>query len=215
MVEQLRDGEPWRKSHADTFWGEIAPCDHVIQIYESDQKFIQMLSQFVCGGLAAGDGVIVIATPQHLDALKAKVAQSGINTDDYLNSQYFPLVAQETLAKFMIGDQPDEKLFNEIIAPLISRVRANKRKVRAFGEMVAVLWAEGNTGATVRLEQLWDKFCQNELFCLFCAYPKSSFPHDVDTSLSRICSSHSKIVTPLREGSAEVLYSRLRHRSAV
>lgn len=215
MVEQLQDSEPWRKSHADTFWGEIAPCDHVIQIYENDERFIQVLSQFVCGGLAAGDGVIVIATPQHLDALRAKVAQSGINTDDYLNSQYFPLVAQETLARFMIDGLPDEKLFNEIIASLISRVRANGRRIRAFGEMVAVLWAEGNTRATFRLEHLWYKFCQNELFCLFCAYPKSGFLHDVDTSLNRIFTTHSKIVAPLREGSTEVLYSRLRRRSSV
>jgi hypothetical protein len=215
MVEQLRDGEPWRKSHADTFWAEIAPCDHVIQIYESDQKFIQVLSQFVHGGLAAGDGVVVIATMQHLDALKSMLAQVGVNTDEYLNTQYYPLVAEKTLQQFMVDGQPDEKLFNNIISALISKVRADKRKVRAFGEMVAVLWAEGNREATVRLEQLWNKFCENELFCLFCAYPKSGFAHDLNTSLNHICSAHSKIVTPLREGSAEVLYSRLRHRTVV
>jgi hypothetical protein len=213
MVEQLRDGEPWRRSHADAFWGEIAPCDHVIQIYDTDQKFIQILSQFVLGGLIAGDGVTVIATPQHLDALKIKLSLSGINTDDYLNTQYYPLVAHETLQKFMVNDLPDERLFNEIISRLISKVRGNKRKVRAFGEMVAVLWALGNREATVRLERLWNNFCENELFCLFCAYPKSGFSNDINTSLNYICSAHSKIVTPLREGSTELLYSRLRHKA--
>jgi hypothetical protein len=215
MVEQLRVGEPWRRSEADAFWGEIAPCDHVIQIYENDQKFIQVLSQFVHGGLTAGDGVIVIATPQHLEAVRSKLAKSGINTDDYLNTQYFPMVAQETLQRFLVDGLPDEKLFNEIISGLIAKVRGNRRRVRAFGEMVAVLWKEGNRKATVKLEQLWNKFCENELFCLFCAYPESGFDYDINTSLNHICSAHSKIVTPLREGSSEVLYSRLRQRTTI
>jgi hypothetical protein len=113
----------------------------------------------------------------------------------------------------MVDGLPNEKLFNDIISRLISKVRGNKRKVRAFGEMVALLWAEGNREATVRLEKLWNKFCENELFCLFCAYPKSGFNHDINTSLNYICSAHSKIVTPLREGSTELLYSRLRHKT--
>jgi len=25
----------WQQSKADIFWGEIAPCDHVVQIYEN------------------------------------------------------------------------------------------------------------------------------------------------------------------------------------
>jgi hypothetical protein len=212
MVEQLRVGEPWRRSEADAFWGELAPCDHVIQIYENDQKFIQVLSQFVHGGLVAGDGVIVIATPQHLKEVQSKLAQSGISIEDYLHSQYFPMVAHEILDQFMVDGLPDERLFNQIISGFISKVRGNKRKVRAFGEMVAVLWKEGNRSATVKLEQLWNKFCENEVFCLFCAYPKSGFDHDINTSLNHICSAHSKIVTPLREGSSEVLYSRLRQR---
>src|SRR5690242_834473 len=108
MVEQLKAGEPWRRSHADTFWGEIAPCDHVIQIYESDGRFIQVLSQFVMGGLRAGDGVIVIATPEHLQQIKTRLSEFGINTDDYLHDQYYPLRAQETLEKFMVDGHPNE-----------------------------------------------------------------------------------------------------------
>ena len=30
------------------------------------------------------------------------------------------------------------------------------RQVHAFGEMVALLWAQGNHKATIRLEELWD-----------------------------------------------------------
>jgi NAD(P)H-hydrate repair Nnr-like enzyme with NAD(P)H-hydrate epimerase domain len=51
---------------SEIFWGEIAPCDHVLQIYEDDDIFLDALTGFVGGGINAGDAVIVIATATHL-----------------------------------------------------------------------------------------------------------------------------------------------------
>jgi hypothetical protein len=59
---------------------------------------------------------------------------------------------------------------------------------------VAILWAKGQVGATVRLEQLWNKFCETEAFCLFCAYPKSGFTQDASESLMHICNAHKKML---------------------
>lgn len=39
--------------------------------------------------------------------------------------------------------------------------------------MVAILWSKGNSETTIRLGYLWNKFCEKEALCLFCAYPKS------------------------------------------
>ena len=83
--------------------------------------------------------------------------------------------AQETLSKFMVKGLPDEELFTQVVTGLLERARNGGRRVRAFGEMVAVLWSQGHNGATVRLEHLWHKFCQTEAFSLFCAYPRSGF----------------------------------------
>ncbi|HEY0897336.1 MAG TPA: MEDS domain-containing protein, partial [Sphingobacteriaceae bacterium] len=69
------------------------------------------------------------------------------------------------------------------------------RKVRAFGEMVAVLWAEGNSGATVQLEHLWNEFCSNMELTLFCAYPKSGFTDAPESSLQQICRAHARIIS--------------------
>ncbi len=56
------------------------------------------------------------------------------------------------------------------------KTRRDGRRVRAFGEMVAVLWDQGQNAATVRLEHLWHKLCPEEKdFSLFCTYPKAGF----------------------------------------
>ncbi len=52
----------------------------------------------------------------------------------------------------LVNNWPDENLFFEFITTLLKRVQQNNRKVRAFGEMVAVLWEQGFNGATVQLE---------------------------------------------------------------
>ena len=94
----------------------------------------------------------------------------------------------------MVNGWPDEELFTNTVNDIITRARGNGRKVRVFGEMVAVLWAEGNAGATVRLEHLWNELQTHEHFPLFCAYPRSGFTQDAAVSMQMICDTHSKVV---------------------
>ena len=73
-------------------------------------------------------------------------------------------------------------------------VFANVTLSVAAGEMVAILWARGHTGATVRLEHLWHRLCATESFTLFCAYPKIGFTQDGPASIREICAAHSAVV---------------------
>jgi len=105
---------------------------------------------------------------------------------------YIPLDAEETLAKFMVKGWPDDELFEKLVGDLLIRGRKNGKKIRAFGEMVALMWARGETEATIRLEHLWHKFCSSEAFCLFCAYPKTGFTQNVKASIQEICEAHTQ-----------------------
>lgn len=184
------------KSKKEIFWGEIAPCDHILQIYEDDQTFINTLQGFVSKGLSKGDSVIIIATTEHLRSLNQQLRSEGFDLFTLtLQDQYIPLNAEETLSQFMINGWPDENLFYHLLTNLLLRARKKDRKVRAFGEMVAVLWSQGYSGATVHLEHLWNRFRASETFSLFCAYPKSGFTEDANKSLSKICGCHSKMIT--------------------
>jgi hypothetical protein len=176
-------------------WGEIPPCEHLVQIYQDDNVFLDTLEGFVAGGLRAGEGVVVIATPAHLQALNGRLMAAGIElAQAELRDQYIALDADRTLKKFMIRGWPDELLFERVVGDLLARASKDGRRVRAFGEMVALLWSEGRTGATVRLEHLWHQLCQKERFSLLCAYPRVSFTKGEDLSIREICAAHSKVV---------------------
>jgi hypothetical protein len=210
----MESNKNWQKSSAKVFWAEIAPTDHVVQIYENDENFLDLLLGFVSGGLMAEECTIVIGTQVHLTSLNDKLRAQGFDIDQIIKQGYYvPMDAEEALAKFMVNDWPDQNLFIQLVTDLISGAKRDRKPVRAFGEMVAILWAKGQVGATVRLEQLWDKFCQQEGFCLFCAYPKSGFTQDASESLAHICSAHSKMITNGQQGMTDVYFQDVDQRT--
>lgn len=192
----------------EVFWGEIAPCEHLVQIYADDQVYLDALEGFIAGGLRAGDGVIVIATQAHRDALDQRLLERDIDLVSARESdQYIALDAKETLAKFMVNGWPDDIAFEKVVSELLDRARKHGR-VRAFGEMVALMWEQGFHGAVVRLEHLWHRLCKKDGFSLFCAYPKSGFTDDARISVKAICDAHSRVIPGVRRDRG---FSRLTH----
>lgn len=180
----------------DVFWGEIFPSDHFVQIYEDDTVFMDTLEGFIAGGLQSSDAVILISTDSHLNAIELRLMQKGFNLEAARASdRYIALKADEVLDRFMVKSWPDDKLFDNIVSELITRAKGDGRRVRAFGEMVAVLWARGDQAATVRLEHLWTQLCQRDEFSLFCAYPKAGLTRNVTESIKEICAAHSRVLS--------------------
>ncbi|HYF32541.1 MAG TPA: MEDS domain-containing protein [Chitinophagaceae bacterium] len=200
----------WQRVGADIFWGEVAPCDHVLQIYETDAAFLDALAGFVGGGINAGECVIVIATAAHLKSLEDRLTRYGIHVSALIaDDRYLPFDADETLSKFMVGGWPDEMLFMQTISSVVSKGTSKQRNVRAFGEMVALLWARGFNGATVALEHLWNKFCVKNKLSLFCAYPKIGFTQNMEESMKDICHCHSKLIHGSEKQLTEVVYAEV------
>jgi len=156
-------------------WSELAPREHLLHLYDNEDVLLETLGGFVAGGLRGSDAVVVIATQAHLNALEERLADDGVRLEAArTENRYVSFVAEEALEKFMLGNWPDETLFLEFVGTAISRARGNGRRVRAFGEMVALLWDQGNKGATIVLEQLWHRLCASSGLSLLCAYPQLS-----------------------------------------
>src|ERR1700712_3686125 len=185
----------WQQCDHQVFWKAVAPAEHVVQIYDDEAMLLRTLTAYAADGIAAGDCVIIIATAPHLEALDRQLRAREFSPETLkATDQFIALNAEHTLAKFMVNGWPEEKYFMEIVTGLMQRARQTGRPVRAFGEMVVLLWQRGNCSGTIRLEQLWNKFCEMETFCLLCAYPRDGFKQDALASVMHICSAHSKLI---------------------
>jgi hypothetical protein len=177
------------------FWGEIAPNDHIVHFYEDDETLLITLAGFIADGLSKRESVIIIATPQHLSGLAHLLGSGGVDLMRPLaEDRYIALDATVALSCFMVDEWPNEEMLASLVGYLIKRAAKNGRRIRAFCETAALLWAGENRAATVRLEDLWNQHCRDYGFCLLCSYPKAGFNSEPAQSVAEICGHHTRFL---------------------
>ena len=183
------------RNDLDVQWnGGIGAFEHSVQFYEKDEFLYPLVADFIAGGLAAGEPAIVIATEPHREGIAAALRGRGL---DLAVIPVTFLDARETLALFMDGEMPDEQRFQSVIGGAIEKgvEGADTRRIRAYGEMVDVLWRDGNPEAAIRLEELWNNLGRRYPFSLLCAYPIGNFYKESDRRLfGDVCATHSAVV---------------------
>ncbi|HEX2250842.1 MAG TPA: MEDS domain-containing protein [Gemmatimonadales bacterium] len=176
----------------------LGPEQHVVQLYGSDDRLItQNVSRFLSEGLKRGDGILIIATPEHRTTLTRALRGEAGYSRAVLEGRLVFLDAAATLARFMVGRSPDPELFRSIIGDAVSRVRSRAvhTGVRAYGEMVGLLWQTGEHSAAAQLEGLWNELLNQSDVCLFCAYPIDVFGPDFEPGkLDALLCSHTHLL---------------------
>jgi hypothetical protein len=103
------------------------------------------------------------------------------------------LDAAEVLSTFMDDAGPSRERFMSTIAPLIRCAEIRHKRVVLFGEMVALLCAEGRTNAAIELERLGNELVQTHRVYLRCAYPMTE--ELKGQPYAAICAEHSAVLS--------------------
>ena len=200
----------WQLSKTSNFWDQIAEREHILHIYKDDDNFLDMLAGFVGGGINAGDCVMVIATPAHLQKLEKRLRDHVVGVEVLRSGElYIPVDAEELVSRIMVDGWPDSRIFLDILTSYVLRAEQLGRKVRAFGEVVALLCADGNVEAAIHIEELWNEFMDKHPLSLFCAYPESGLHNNEGNAFNHICSTHSRILSTCSKPLTEVLHRKL------
>jgi signal transduction histidine kinase/ActR/RegA family two-component response regulator len=190
----------------------MCDTDHFVQFYETDRFLLDSLSGFIGRALANRDGAIVVATETHRHSLEELLRAKGLDlTDARARGGYVSLDAADTLARFMVNGTPDPDRFRDVIGGVVASVTGGRSRTSAFGEMVALLWAEGNFGAAIRVEELWNDLQKIHSFSLFCAYPMNGLSGERFVEPHRdVCSLHSRVIPAESYASVTDVDARLR-----
>lgn len=169
---------------------------HMVQVYR-DQSFLsEAVSYFAGEGLLRGEAVIVIATPEHAESFIESLTRLGFDVEKIIQRHQLCFMdAKATLDTFMKQGMPEWRTFQDVLGSRIREAQLSYPSVRAYGEMVNILWQNGEREAAIRLEDFWNKLAQHQNFSLLCAYFLD--PLDVeayDGSLDCICKSHSHLI---------------------
>ena len=154
------------------------PEQHVVQLYGSDDWLLtRNVARYLSEGLRRGDGLLVIGTPEHRTTVTHLLREEPGYSMAVLEGRLVFLDAQRTLARFIVDGLPNADLFREVVGGALERVRSRAvhTRVRAYGEMVGLLWKEGQYDAALSLEELWNDLLKQSDVSLFCAYPIDIF----------------------------------------
>jgi MEDS: MEthanogen/methylotroph, DcmR Sensory domain len=168
---------------------------HAVRFYESTESLCRIVAHFLNEGLLANQPGLVIATPEHRAGIEEALRAQNVDVAAHLAAGDLLLLdAEEVLATFMVDGMPDGKSFQATGIEVIQRAGRGRKDctVRAYGEMVDVLWKQGQTVAAVLLEMFWNKLATTQDFSLLCGYAMGSFYKG--TQQQSICGQHTHIV---------------------
>jgi hypothetical protein len=187
---------------------------HVVQLYDKSdtQSLTANVSRYLGEGLRRGEGALVIATPEHRDLFWRELEKSGVAISSAVeNGQLAFLDARTTLSRCMTGSQPDWITFESVVGAGIGRAwpRDGRAGLRAYGEMVALLWKSGQLAAAIRLEQLWNRLLAQSSFSLYCSYEIDIFGKEFHPRhLDSILRTHTHLVPAQFESNLEAALHR-------
>jgi hypothetical protein len=189
----LDQREPWSGLLASA-----GPRDHIVQLYQ-DQDFLnRAVCRFAAGAIANGEGVILVPTPAHWEAFRPRLEAEGVDVKAAQRRGQLTVVdADELLPRFMRDAMPDAPVFLGLAADVIASARDGDRypKVRWWGEMVNILWEQGNVSASMSLEDQFDRLADHHEIAIFCSFVMDNFNSEVHTRmLPRLSQNHSHLI---------------------
>jgi DNA-binding NarL/FixJ family response regulator len=169
---------------------------HEVQFYSDDLALIEGLVAYLADSLKAGNRTVVIATEAHRQAINHRLWAQPLDwpavTEEGL---YISLDTANVLSEFMDDTGPNRARFFSFFEPLFQPAqtvaRDRGRRMVAFGEMVALLCAQGKPWAALEVEKLWNEVLRVHDLHLRCAYPLTT-PFE-EQMYAQICREHDAV----------------------
>jgi DNA-binding NarL/FixJ family response regulator len=172
---------------------------HEIAFYGDDASFLDRCTRFIGAGLAAGNAVIVTATPSDRNNLRRRLESEGHDVVEAIaRGRYFALEPAEFLSTFMVNRLVDADRFakaaRSLIETALKAATGKHPRVSACGGSAPLLYAHGNATAAVQLEKLWDEITREYDVESLCGYPIEGFRDDeMSPFYHQLCAEHSAV----------------------
>ena len=171
---------------------------HAVQFYSDESSLARTVARFLLEGIDHAQPGVVIATAEHTDSIVRELTASGVKVRELRQTGELQFLdAEKMLASFMVGPHPDPVMFKTQIGGVIESLCAGRTPcpIRAYGEMVDLLWQNGNAEGAIKLEMLWNGLANAYDFSLMCGYAVGHFYKETrDPRYLEVCDQHSHII---------------------
>lgn len=174
----------------------IREGDHLVQFYKSETYLAESVANYVAPSLMNGEGVLIVATREHLDLFDTSLRELFINTSFLkLTKQLVMLDAKEVLGEVSRNGTPDPDLFKDYFRKVLTELKAQYGIVKTYEGMVNLLWNQGDLEGTLAAEELWDELIKDLGTTLLCSYSMESLSEEKHgVAFSEICLRHTHVI---------------------
>ena len=158
--------------------------EHALHVYRDDARLATTVATFISPAFRGGQGILTAATPAHIAAIEQRLRTDGHDVDAArLAGRYVAMDVETIIPRLLRDGLPTAASFDELIGSPLSRLARDHGCVRAFGEIVSVLWRDGKRAAALRLEELWS--ASVEPVALLCGYRERVFGGQLPEAVRR------------------------------
>jgi hypothetical protein len=169
--------------------------EHAVQIYGDLAEIAESVASFLDAGFRAGAPALLVATSDHAETFETHLERAGWQCEELRRQGLLVVLdAGDTLAAVMEGGSPSAERFRAVVGGALDDLAAPhpETTIRAFGEMVDLLWQRGRERAAIALEELWNDLARERPFALLCGYQLDLFDAEVQAgALPEIFRTHS------------------------
>jgi hypothetical protein len=175
--------------------GDHGEVRHTAQLFDTPETRADAATAFIVEGDARGEHVVVAFTPGQWALIVERLTRADYPLAARLADGRLRLFdAASSLRGIMRHGRPDPTLFAEVFGDPLRQLLASGARLRACGELVDLLAAQGDFRAVVAIEHLWDALARQHPFTLFCLYSSVNFGHPrSQDALRQICRAHTHV----------------------
>ena len=168
--------------------------EHLVEFYDNEAFLVASVRDYLAPALCGDDAALVVATTSRRQAIQLALARNGVDLEAArVDGRYLAVDAEEALSRCTTERGPDASRFRAFVSGLVVRLNGSGRPVRAYGEVVALLWAEGNVVAAMAVEDQWNDLARLRPLTVLCAYPTDGFGTvETEGSFRAVCQLHEQ-----------------------
>src|SRR6185312_13350737 len=171
----------------------FAAGHHVMQLYESEDSLALSVAAFFARGLAGGDPVVMISSPQKFDLVRRH-----LSLQDHVLKELQFVDAEAALAQAWETDGPNLTRLQRAFDGLLAEIRRQRQHatIWIYGDAVDLLCKAHKQEAAVNLEEFGNSLCSRyQPIAMLCGYAIENFD-DYETAdrLRDVCRRHTHII---------------------
>ena len=169
---------------------EVEPGGHAVHFYRDAAELADVVAGYLSDGDRERAALVTIVTEPHARAIEDAVGEAGTQADGRVTV----LDARVTLTRLQVDGQISREAFQRVVGSVVREAGEGGRPVRAYGEMVDLLWQEGNITGAIELEELWNELIAELGFSLLCAYHSEAVAApEHERALRDVCRLHTAV----------------------